>query len=80
MRRLYTERMVRELLRQDLRRFSDVKEMADDLRVSRSYLSETLRGKKPPRGRILHSLGLKNITVYAVSGATQKRGADFVFD
>ena len=80
MRTLYTERMVRKLLRQDLRRFGSIQEMASDLRVSRAYLSQTIHGKKPPRGRILASLGLKALTVYAVSHAVQRRGAEFVFD
>ena len=80
MRTLYTERMVRKLLRQDLRRFTGIQEFADDLKVERSHLSKTLRGKRKPRGRILASLGLKAVTVYAVSHAVQRRGAEFVFD
>ena len=44
--------------------------LADEIGVSRSFLNEVIKGTRPPTGKILDHLGLKQQTIYIKKGET----------
>ena len=42
--------------------------LADEIRVSRSFLNEVIKGTRPPTGKILDYLGLRAQIIYIKKG------------
>lgn len=42
--------------------------LADEIRVSRSFLNEVIKGTRPPTGKILDHLGLRAQIIYIKKG------------
>ena len=62
-----TQKEVRAMLAEKIALCPSEAAMARMIGVSRSYFNRVVRGEKPPQGKVLRFLGLKESVVYVAS-------------
>lgn len=65
---IYTGKDVLRALKHDFVRYTTVGEMAADIGIGRSNLSDVLHGRRHPPPKVLRWLGFKRIVAYTGTG------------
>lgn len=56
--------MIRDTLRKEAEKMGGQRPLAADIGISQQHLSNVLRGKAEPAGKVLEHLGMERIVIY----------------